>query len=147
MQIHYLSEENSVLNHFLGQIRNVHVQKDSMRFRRNIERIGEVMAYEMSKNLHYKNVEIQTPLGIKKTTQIEDDLVIIKLLYIERRMLPLNLYLEQASYEQKVKMMADYGQALKDMIAANIFPGDMLLKNFGVTRHGRVIFYDYDEVQ
>ncbi len=62
-------------------------------------------------------------------------------------MLPLNLYLEQASYEQKVKMMADYGQALKDMIAANIFPGDMLLKNFGVTRHGRVIFYDYDEVQ
>jgi isocitrate dehydrogenase kinase/phosphatase len=85
--------------------------------------------------------------SIAGSMQIEDDLVIIKHLYIERRMLPLNLYLEQASYEQKVKMMADYGQALKDMIAANIFPGDMLLKNFGVTRHGRVIFYDYDEVQ
>jgi len=85
--------------------------------------------------------------SIAGSMQIEDDLVIIKHLYIERRMLPLNLYLEHASYEQKVKMMADYGQALKDMIAANIFPGDMLLKNFGVTRHGRVIFYDYDEVQ
>jgi isocitrate dehydrogenase kinase/phosphatase len=85
--------------------------------------------------------------SIAGSMQIEDDRVIIKHLYIERRMLPLNLYLEQASYEQKVKMMADYGQALKDMIAANIFPGDMLLKNFGVTRHGRVIFYDYDEVQ
>ncbi|MBU0914590.1 MAG: bifunctional isocitrate dehydrogenase kinase/phosphatase [Gammaproteobacteria bacterium] len=85
--------------------------------------------------------------SIAGSMQIEDDRVIIKHLYIERRMLPLNLYLEQASFEQKKKMMADYGQALKDMIAANIFPGDMLLKNFGVTRHGRVIFYDYDEVQ
>ena len=80
MQIHYLSENNSVLNHFLGQIRNVNVQKDSMRFRRNIERIGEVMAYELSKNLHYKNVEIQTPLGIKKTTEIEDQLVLCSIL-------------------------------------------------------------------
>jgi uracil phosphoribosyltransferase len=64
MHIHYLSEENSVLNHFLGQIRNVDVHTDSMRFRRNIERIGEIMAYELSKVT--LNVEIQTPLGIKK---------------------------------------------------------------------------------
>ena len=88
MQIHYLSEANSVLNHFLGQIRNVKVQNDSMRFRRNIERIGEVMAYELSKNLHYKNVEIQTPLGIKKTTEIEDELVLCSIL---RAGLPLHL--------------------------------------------------------
>ena len=80
MQIHYLSEANSVLNHFLGQIRNVNVQKDSMRFRRNIERIGEIMAYELSKNLSYKEVEIQTPLGIKKTTEIESDLVLCSIL-------------------------------------------------------------------
>jgi uracil phosphoribosyltransferase len=80
MQIHYLSENNSVLNHFLGQIRNVNVQKDSMRFRRNIERIGEIMAYELSKNLHYKNIEIQTPLGIKKTTEIQDQLVLCSIL-------------------------------------------------------------------
>lgn len=88
MQIHYLSEANSVLNHFLGQIRNVNVQNDSMRFRRNIERIGEIMAYELSKNLHYKDVEIQTPLGIKKTTAIEDRLVLCSIL---RAGLPLHL--------------------------------------------------------
>lgn len=80
MEIHYLSENNSVLNHFLGQIRDVKVQKDSMRFRRNIERIGEIMAYEMSKSLHYKTVEIQTPLGIKKTTEIADQLVLCSIL-------------------------------------------------------------------
>jgi uracil phosphoribosyltransferase len=80
MEIHYLSENNSVLNHFLGQIRDVKVQKDSMRFRRNIERIGEIMAYEMSKSLHYKTAEIQTPLGIKKTTEIADQLVLCSIL-------------------------------------------------------------------
>lgn len=80
MQIHHLSETNSVLNHFLGQIRNVNVQNDSMRFRRNIERIGEIMAYELSKNLSYKPVAIQTPLGIKNTTVIENQLVICSIL-------------------------------------------------------------------
>ncbi len=88
MQTHYLSEDNSILNHFLGQIRNVKVQNDSMRFRRNIERIGEVMAYELSKDLHYKTIEIQTPLGIKKTTEIEDKLVLCSIL---RAGLPLHL--------------------------------------------------------
>ena len=88
MQIHYLSEANSVLNHFLGQIRNVNVQNDSMRFRRNIERIGEIMAYELSKNLTYKNIEIQTPLGFKKTTEIENQLVLCSIL---RAGLPLHL--------------------------------------------------------
>ncbi len=88
MQIHYLSEDNSILNHFLGQIRNVNVHNDSMRFRRNIERIGEIMAYELSKKLHYKSVEIQTPLGIKKTTEIEDQLVLCSIL---RAGLPLHL--------------------------------------------------------
>ncbi|PXY39290.1 uracil phosphoribosyltransferase [Flavobacterium cheongpyeongense] len=80
MKIHNISENNSVLNHFLGQIRNINIQNDSMRFRRNIERIGEIMAYELSKNLSYKNVEIQTPLGIKKTTEIENDLVLCSIL-------------------------------------------------------------------
>jgi uracil phosphoribosyltransferase len=88
MKIHYLSEGNSVLNHFLGQIRNVNVQQDSMRFRRNIERIGEVMAYELSKDLQYANIDIQTPLGIKKTTKIEQKLVLCSIL---RAGLPLHL--------------------------------------------------------
>lgn len=88
MQIHYLSDENSILNHFLGQIRNVNIQHDSMRFRRNVERVGEVMAYELSKDLHYSDVEIQTPLGIKKTTEISDKLVLCSIL---RAGLPLHL--------------------------------------------------------
>jgi uracil phosphoribosyltransferase len=88
MQIHYLSNKNSVLNHFLAEIRNVNVQNDSMRFRRNIERIGEIMSYEMSKILNYKNIEIQTPLGIKNTTEIEDKLVLCSIL---RAGLPLHL--------------------------------------------------------
>lgn len=80
MEVHYLSENNSVLNHFLSQIRNVDVQKDSMRFRRNIERIGEIMAYEMSQSFHYKAIEITTPLGIKKTTEIADQIVLCSIL-------------------------------------------------------------------
>ncbi|KIA98028.1 uracil phosphoribosyltransferase [Flavobacterium sp. KMS] len=88
MQIHYLSENNSVLNHFLGQIRNIKVQNDSMRFRRNIERIGEIMAYEISKDLSYKNVEIETPLGIKSTTEIDDKLILCSIL---RAGLPLHI--------------------------------------------------------
>ncbi len=76
----------------------------------------------------------------------EDDLIIIKHLYIERRMIPLNLYLTDATDEEVESVIYGYGQAIKQLIAANIFPGDMLLKNFGVTRYGRVIFYDYDEI-
>ncbi|MEC5164792.1 uracil phosphoribosyltransferase [Flavobacterium sp. PL11] len=80
MQIHNLSDNNSILNHFLAQIRDVKIHHDSMRFRRNIERIGEIMAYELSKTLRYKNVEIQTPLGIKETTVINEQLVLCSIL-------------------------------------------------------------------
>ena len=80
MEIHYLSEKNSVLNHFLSQIRNINVQNDSLRFRKNIERIGEIMAYEMSQTFQYKDVEITTPLGVKKTTEIADQLVVCSIL-------------------------------------------------------------------
>lgn len=80
MQIHYISKNNSILNHFLAQIRDVTIQKDSMRFRKNIERIGEIMAYELSKTLQYKNIDVQTPLGIKKTTALEDHVVLCSIL-------------------------------------------------------------------
>ncbi len=80
MQIHYISENNSILNHFLSQIRDVTIQKDSMRFRKNVERIGEIMAYELSKNLQYKEIEVQTPLGIKHTTAVSDDIVLCSIL-------------------------------------------------------------------
>ncbi|MEH0157625.1 isocitrate dehydrogenase kinase/phosphatase-domain containing protein [Limibacter armeniacum] len=77
---------------------------------------------------------------------IEGDKVIIRHLYTERRMIPLNLYLETASPENAREAIGEYGNAIKQLAAANIFPGDMLLKNFGVTRHRRVVFYDYDEI-
>lgn len=80
MQIHYISEQNSILNHFLTQIRDVNIQKDSMRFRKNIERIGEIMAYELSKTLEYKEISVQTPLGIKHTTTIADNVVLCSIL-------------------------------------------------------------------
>ncbi|KQV86071.1 bifunctional isocitrate dehydrogenase kinase/phosphatase [Pelomonas sp. Root1237] len=75
-----------------------------------------------------------------------DDLV-IRHAYIERRMVPLNIYLAEATPEQVERVVIEYGNAIKDLVAANIFPGDMLWKNFGVTRHGKVVFYDYDEIE
>lgn len=72
--------------------------------------------------------------------------LIIHHLYTERRMTPLNLYLEQASELERVQVLDEYANAIKQLATANIFPGDMLFKNFGVTRHNRVIFYDYDEI-
>lgn len=80
------------------------------------------------------------------TVAVEGDTVLIRHCWTERRMTPLNLYLEQASEGQVLEALEDYGLAIKQLAAANIFPGDMLLKNFGVTRHGRVVFYDYDEI-
>jgi isocitrate dehydrogenase kinase/phosphatase len=67
-------------------------------------------------------------------------------MYIERRMTPLNLYLRSATPPAAEQVVLDYGQCIRDLAYTNIFPGDLLLKNFGVTRHGRVIFYDYDEL-
>ena len=82
--------------------------------------------------------------------------VIIKHVYIERRMIPLNIYLQEAfdvgvneplAKLQIERAVVEYGNAIKDLVAANIFPGDMLWKNFGITRHGKVVFYDYDEIE
>lgn len=83
--------------------------------------------------------------------EIEGDRIIVKHLYIERRMEPLNLFLAQAERDGDDQLLehgiVEYGNAIRDLVAANIFPGDMLYKNFGVTRHGRVVFYDYDEIE
>ncbi|MEY3570340.1 MAG: bifunctional isocitrate dehydrogenase kinase/phosphatase, partial [Pseudomonadota bacterium] len=81
----------------------------------------------------------------------DGDQVIVRHLYIERRMTPLNIWLTEAeATDDKEKLehgVREYGNAIKDLVAANIFPGDMLYKNFGVTRQGRVVFYDYDEIE
>jgi isocitrate dehydrogenase kinase/phosphatase len=80
------------------------------------------------------------------SVELTGDEVKIRHLYTERLMTPLNLYIETADEPAVREALDEYGNAIKQLSAANIFPGDMLLKNFGVTRHGRVVFYDYDEI-
>jgi isocitrate dehydrogenase kinase/phosphatase len=81
-----------------------------------------------------------------ESIEFEGDQIVIRHMYIERRMIPLNLFIGQTDDARLHHAVREYGQAIKDMAGANIFPGDMLLKNFGITRHDRVIFYDYDEI-
>ena len=84
---------------------------------------------------------------VAEKLHIEGDRLIIRHLWLERRMQPLNLYLAQANAGERRHAIEEYGNAIRQLAAANIFPGDMLFKNFGITRHGRVIFYDYDEIR
>jgi isocitrate dehydrogenase kinase/phosphatase len=111
----------------------------------------------MADTLEYSNVALPikriTPALLKElrehaASMIEevDDKLIIRHTYIERRMVPLDKYLSTASRPERKRAIDEFGQAIRDMAGANIFPGDMLKKNFGVTRHGRVVFYDYDEI-
>jgi len=82
----------------------------------------------------------------REAVAVDETHVIIKHLYIERQVIPLNIYLREAAASDAAAAAVDYGYAIKDLAASGIFPGDLLLKNFGVTRHGRVVFYDYDEL-
>ena len=81
-----------------------------------------------------------------KTVFIDGDAVVIKHCYAERRVTPLNVFLRQADADDAQAAAVDYGHAIKDLAKTNLFPGDLLLKNFGVTQQNRVVFYDYDEV-
>lgn len=116
------------------------------------DRVGRMadtqeFSYLVSRRDHFDPDCLEELLRVAPSTvYLKDDKVIIKHCYTERMMTPLNLYIEQCGEDETRAVLKDYGNAIKQMAAANIFPGDMLLKNFGVTRHGRVIFYDYDEV-
>jgi isocitrate dehydrogenase kinase/phosphatase len=81
-----------------------------------------------------------------RTVRLEGDSVVLEHVYVERRVVPLDLYAREAVFPAASAALIDYGQAIKDLACTNIFPGDLLTKNFGVTRHGRVVFYDYDEL-
>jgi isocitrate dehydrogenase kinase/phosphatase len=81
-----------------------------------------------------------------ESCRIEGDDLIVEHCYVERRLRPLNLFLREADPAAAESAIVDYGNALRDLAASDVFPGDLLLKNFGVTSHGRVIFYDYDEI-
>jgi isocitrate dehydrogenase kinase/phosphatase len=80
------------------------------------------------------------------TVRLEGDSVVITRVYVERRVVPLDVYVREAAPRAAEEAVIDFGQAIKDLASTNIFPGDLLPKNFGVTRHGRVVFYDYDEL-
>jgi isocitrate dehydrogenase kinase/phosphatase len=112
----------------------------------------------MADTLEYSNVafprerfedELVAELRHFCPSLLEEDgnALVIRHVYIERRMIPLNIYLQEASLTQIESAVIEYGNAIKDLVRANIFPGDMLWKNFGVTRHGKVVFYDYDEIE
>ncbi|HRH56336.1 MAG TPA: bifunctional isocitrate dehydrogenase kinase/phosphatase [Chitinophagales bacterium] len=117
------------------------------------DRVGR-MAYahlfenlEFPRNLFTHELIKELTDSCKETVEFKGDKVLIKHVYIERRMTPLNIYLAtEANPINTCRVILDYGFCVKELAAANIFPGDLLLKNFGVTRHGRVIFYDYDEI-
>ena len=97
-------------------------------------------------DLFEKNLLDELLKTAASTVEIQGEYLLIKHSYIERRMTPLNLYLQSCSEEKAEEVIIDFGQSIKDLAANNIFPGDLLLKNFGVTSNDRVIFYDYDEL-
>jgi len=81
-----------------------------------------------------------------ETVEVRGEEVVLHHLYTERRLTPLDLYLKDAPPDKARAAIVDFGEAIRDLAKANIFPGDLLPKNFGLTRHGRVVFYDYDEI-
>ena len=114
-------------------------------------------AGRLADTLEYSNVAIPLdridPALLKQlqeeaasSVEIDGDMLVIRHIYIERRMEPLDNYLSHAGKSDRTRVIREYGNAIRDLAGANIFPGDMLKKNFGVTRLGRVVFYDYDEI-
>ena len=126
--------------------------KDRYYFVKNHVRIGRLADTWEFSNVAFPLKDIDDALlkelekKASSNIEIENDLLIIKHMYIENKMTPLNMYLETANIKQQNHIINDYGKAIDELINSNIFPGDMLTKNFGVTRQNRVVFYDYDEI-
>lgn len=106
----------------------------------------EFRRLQFNKRLFSKDLLEELLTEAERTCRIDGDDLILDHCYIERRLRPLNLYLKEADALAARRAVIDYGQAIKDLARTNVFPGDLLVKNFGVTRNGRVIFYDYDEL-
>jgi isocitrate dehydrogenase kinase/phosphatase len=116
------------------------------------DRVGRLADAQEFEHLHFPRTRFAPELLEELlregagSVRMEGDDVVIRHLYTERRMRPLDLYLREVPAEAAHAAVIEYGDAIRDLACANIFPGDLLLKNFGVSRHGRVIFYDYDEL-
>jgi isocitrate dehydrogenase kinase/phosphatase len=118
-----------------------------------LDRVGRMADTHEFEDFHFplEKVHPQLLASLKNTVNsllvITETELIIKHLYTERRMIPLNIYLENCSYEEALHAVEEYGNAIHQLAQANVFPGDMMTKNFGVTRQKRVVFYDYDEIE
>jgi isocitrate dehydrogenase kinase/phosphatase len=116
------------------------------------DRAGRLVDAQEFRRLRFPRARFSAPLleelrhETGQTVHEDGPDLVFDHMYIERRMTPLNLYLRSAAAKDAERAVLDYGQCIRDLAYTNIFPGDLLLKNFGVTRHGRVIFYDYDEL-
>ena len=116
------------------------------------DRVGRVVDFQEYEHLKVPRARFEPGLLDEllresgKNVEVRGDDVVIRHVYVERKVTPLDVYLRKVVEEKALAAISDYGRCIKDLAAANIFPGDVLLKNFGVTRHGRVVFYDYDEV-
>jgi isocitrate dehydrogenase kinase/phosphatase len=115
-------------------------------------RAGRLLDAQSFEHLQFEHACFDQPLlaelarSAARTVHIQADRVVVGHAYLERRVTPLDLYLQAAGLKAARAVVVDYGEAIKDLARINVFPGDLLLKNFGVTRHGRVVFYDYDEL-
>ena len=116
------------------------------------DRAGRLIDAQEFRRLRFPLARFAAPLlqdllaEAADSVHVDGEDLIFDHLYIERRLVPLNLYLRSAQQPEALRAVLDYGQAIRDLAHTNVFPGDLLLKNFGVSRHGRVIFYDYDEL-
>ncbi len=117
-----------------------------------MDRVGRLLDTQSYQFLRFPRSRFSPELLEELTTGCADSIteegddIVVHLCYVQRRLRPLNLYLREQKADAARTAAIDYGQAIKDMARNNIFPGDMLLKNFGVSRHGRAVFYDYDEL-
>lgn len=118
----------------------------------HLDRVGRLLDAQPYRFLRFPKSRFSPALlqeltsGCASSVSEDGDYLVIHLCYVQRRLRPLNLYLREQTPQATRQAALDYGQAIKDMARNNIFPGDMLLKNFGMTRHGRAVFYDYDEL-
>ena len=118
----------------------------------NHDRAGRLVDAQQFRHLRFPKrqfaPELLTELveGCSESVHEDGDDLIVRHCYVERRLRPLNLYLREVERDKAVAAIVDYGQSIKDLARSNIFPGDLLLKNFGMSRNGRAIFYDYDEL-
>ncbi|MCL7715469.1 bifunctional isocitrate dehydrogenase kinase/phosphatase [Stenotrophomonas mori] len=118
----------------------------------NLDRIGRLLDAQPYRHLRFPLRRFAPDLlaelqeSCARSVRVEGDDLVIALCYVQRRFRPLNLYLREQGADAARSAALDYAQAIVDMARNDIFPGDMLLKNFGVSRHGRAVFYDYDEL-